>query len=218
MPRSQRAILVAAILLAITYAWLRGAFVTAGAADAMAAAGPSHASVATFAAGCFWSAESAFEPVPGVLSVTAGYTGGSVKDPTYAQVSAGATGHAEAVEIRFDPGRVTFEQLLDRFWHEVDLFNAHQQFCDLGDQYRPAIFAHDAAQRAAAESTRRHWQEHFGRPVGVAIEPAGPFYRAEPFHQDYAANHSIQYAFYRWACGRDKRLRAIWNAQTMFGK
>jgi len=200
-----------ALVLALGYAWLRGAFIPVSAAPAEEPAVPSTAAVATFAAGCFWSAESAFEGTPGVLSVAAGYTGGTVANPTYAQVSAGATGHAEAVEIRFDPARVTYAELLDRFWHQVDLFAAHQQFCDLGDQYRPAVFVHDPRQREAAESSRQHWQEHFGQPVRVAVSDAGPFYRAEAYHQNYAARHPLQYRFYRWSCRRDARLREIWG-------
>jgi peptide-methionine (S)-S-oxide reductase len=126
-------------------------------------------------------------------------------------VSAGVTGHAEAVAIRFDPARVTYAALLDRFWHQVDLFAAHQQFCDLGDQYRPAVFVHDAGQRQAAESSRQHWQEYFGRPVRVEVADAGPFYPAEAYHQNFALRHPIQYRFYRWSCGRDRRLHEIWD-------
>jgi peptide-methionine (S)-S-oxide reductase len=226
VPRAQRGILITAVALATIYGWLRGgfAFVSAdgppeGGHHALLGDGPTeagrhgvqHENVATFAAGCFWSAEVAFEGLPGVSSVTAGYTGGTVANPTYAQVTAGATGHAEAVEIRFDPARVTYADLLDRFWHEIDLFAAHQQFCDLGDQYRPAVFVHDAAQREAAESSRHHWQEHFGRRIAVAIEDAGPFYRAEAHHQDFATRNPAQYRYYRWSCGRDVRLREIWQ-------
>lgn len=211
MPRSQRAILIASLVLAVGYAWLRGAFISASAAAVEEPVVPATARLATFAAGCFWSAEHVFEGVPGVWSVVAGYTGGTVANPTYEQVSAGATGHAEAVEIRFDPARITYGQLLDRFWHQVDLFAAHQQFCDLGDQYRPAVFVHDADQRQAAESSRRDLQRQFGRQVGVEVTDAGAFYRAEPYHQDYAARHPVQYSFYRWSCGRDRRLHEIWD-------
>jgi peptide-methionine (S)-S-oxide reductase len=207
---------VLAIALAVTYAWLRGAFVfAAGATPVTVTTASGEArdsnSVATFAAGCFWSAQLAFEDVPGVKTVLAGYTGGTVANPSYEQVSAGATGHAEAVEVRFDPARVTYVQLLDRFWHEVDLFEGHRQFCDLGDEYRPAVFVHDAAQRLAAESSRAHWQQHFGRPVRVEVTEARPFYKAEEYHQHYATKNPVQYAFYRWNCGRDARLRAIWK-------
>jgi peptide-methionine (S)-S-oxide reductase len=194
------------------FAWLRGAFVSLGAsAEEPPAVVVPGSRVATFAAGCFWSAESAFEGLPGVLTVTSGYTGGDEPNPTYRQVSSGATGHAEAVEVRFDPGRVTYAQLLDRFWHVIDPFTAHQQFCDLGDQYRPAVFVHDADQRAAAIASRGRWEKHFGRAVKVAVEDAGPFFRAEAYHQDYADRHPIQYRYYRWACGRDARLREIWQ-------
>lgn len=212
MSPAQRVILISAIVLGVGYAWLRGAFIVAAAAPETAhEPAPAVASLATFAAGCFWSAESAFEGLPGVISVVSGYTGGTVANPTYEQVSAGVTGHAEAVEVRFDPGRVTYEQLLDHFWHEVDLFAAHQQFCDLGDQYRPAVFVHNAPQRAAAERTRHVLEQRFGRAVRVEISDAGSFYRAEAYHQDYAARHPLQYRFYRWNCGRDARLRQIWQ-------
>jgi len=212
MPRSQRLILVAALVFALGYAWLRGALISVSAAPVEEPSVPSTAPLATFAAGCFWSAESAFEGTPGVLAVVAGYTGGTVANPTYAQVSAGATGHAEAVEIRFDPAKVTYARLLERFWHQVDLFAAHQQFCDLGDQYRPAVFVHDAAQREAAESSRQRWQAYFGQPVRVEVTDAGPFYRAEAYHQNYASRHPIPYRFYRWSCGRDARLHQIWDS------
>jgi peptide-methionine (S)-S-oxide reductase len=212
MPRSQRLILVSALALALGYAWLRGAFVSLSAAPVEEPVVPATASVATFAAGCFWSAESAFDGMPGVFAIVAGYTGGTVANPTYQQVSAGATGHAEAVEVRFDSGTVAYADLLDRFWHQIDPFAAHQQFCDLGDQYRPAVFVHDAAQREAAESSRQRWQEYFGASVRVEVTEAGPFYRAEAYHQHYAARHPLQYRFYRWSCGRDARLRQLWGS------
>jgi peptide-methionine (S)-S-oxide reductase len=214
MPRSQRVILALAVILAVAYAWLRGAFVLADGTRPSAVAAEvagDGSQVATFAAGCFWSVQLAFEDIPGVQAVVAGYTGGTVADPSYEQVSAGATGHAEAVQIRFDPARVTYTALLDRFWHEVDLFEGHRQFCDLGDEYRPAVFVHDSAQRLAAESTRAHWQQYFGRPVRVEVTDAGPFFKAEAYHQHYATKNPIQYEFYRWNCGRDARLRSIWK-------
>jgi peptide-methionine (S)-S-oxide reductase len=211
MPRTQRTILVAAIVFGLVYAWLRGAFVLATARTPADSTVSAIGEVATFAAGCFWSAEEAFEGQPGVLSVVAGYTGGTVANPTYEQVTSGATGHAEAIEVRFDPARTTYAQLLDRFWHQVDLFEAHRQFCDLGDQYRPAVFVHGPDQREAAEASRHHWQGHFGRPIRVEVTDAGPFYAAESYHQGYATNHPIPYAYYRWACGRDARLHEIWR-------
>jgi len=211
VPRSQRAILIAAFVAALAYAWLRGAFISVSAAAVPEPPVPATAAVATFAAGCFWSAEQLFEGLPGVFSVVSGYTGGTVPNPTYEQVSAGATGHAEAVEVRYDPARITYDALLDRFWHDVDLFAAHQQFCDLGDQYRPAVFVHDAAQRALAESSRHQWRDRFQRAIQVDVADAGPFYAAEAYHQNYAARHPLQYSFYRWSCGRDRRLHDIWQ-------
>lgn len=215
----QRLILVVAIVLGVSYGWLRGAFdlplaITAhrtGSVEADAAAHTAHLAVATFAAGCFWCAEADFEKVTGVVSATSGYTGGVVPNPTYQQVSSGGTGHAESVEVRYDPAVVTYDQLLDRFWHDVDPLAADRQFCDVGEQYRAEIFVHDPAQRAAAEASKRRVEQELGRPVAVRISDAGPFYRAEDYHQHYSRTHPIQYRFYRWTCGRDRRLAEVWG-------
>jgi peptide-methionine (S)-S-oxide reductase len=209
----QRWILIVAIVLGVGYAWLRGAFVSVTPAEAAnqsapAARGPQKA---TFAAGCFWCVEADFDKVKGVLSTTSGFTGGHVRNPTYDQVSFGGTGHTEAVEIVFDPAVVTYEQLLDHFWHNVDPFAADRQFCDVGAQYRPEIFVHDEQQRAAADASKKRMQARFSTPIAVKITPAAPFYRAEAYHQDYYKNHSVQYRYYRWRCGRDERLEAIWR-------
>jgi peptide-methionine (S)-S-oxide reductase len=171
--------------------------------------------VATFAAGCFWCTEADFDKVPGVISTTSGYTGGRVPNPTYRQVSSGGTGHAESVEIMYDPKVVSYEQLLDHYWRNVDPFSAHGQFCDFGSQYRPVIFVHDAAQRAAAEASKARVQKMFKDMVVVEIVAAGPFYRAEEYHQDYHTKNDAQYRFYRFGCGRDRRLAQIWgNKET----
>lgn len=214
----QRLILVVAIALGVSYGWLRGAFdVPLAALRPTRQAGDVQATpraglaVATFAAGCFWCAEADFEKVPGVVSVVSGYTGGSVAHPTYQQVSSGGTGHAESIEVRYDPSVVTYDQLLDRFWHDVDPFAADRQFCDVGEQYRAEIFVRDAAQRAAAEASRRRVEQELGRAVTVRISNAGPFYRAEAYHQGYARTHPLQYHFYRWTCGRDRRLAEVWG-------
>jgi peptide-methionine (S)-S-oxide reductase len=167
--------------------------------------------IATFAAGCFWCTEADFDKVKGVLSTTSGYIGGRVANPTYRQVSDGVTGHAEAVEIVYDPSVVTYEALLDHYWKNVDPFSANRQFCDVGSQYRPEIFVHDAAQRAAAEASKAKVQQRFTQPVVVAISEATTFYPAEDYHQDYYEKNSAQYRFYRFGCGRDARLRAIWE-------
>jgi peptide-methionine (S)-S-oxide reductase len=169
--------------------------------------------VATFAAGCFWCVESDFDTVPGVVSTTSGYTGGRLPNPTYRQVSSGGTGHAEAVEVRFDPTVVTYEQLLDHFWRNVDPFVVHRQFCDTGEQYRPEIFVHGAVQRAAAEASRARVQRRFSERVLVRVTDAGPFYQAEREHQGYHDTNPLTYRYYRWTCGRDARLKAIWAGQ-----
>ena len=166
---------------------------------------------ATFAAGCFWCVEADFDKLPGVISTTSGYTGGRTSNPNYEQVSRGGTGHVEAVEIVFNPSVVTYDQLLEHFWHNVDPFVAQRQFCDVGDQYRPEIFVHSATQRAAAEASRQRVQKRFKQPIVVKVTDAAPFYVAEAYHQDYHNTHAVQYRFYRWTCGRDARLRQIWG-------
>ena len=212
--RAQRLILIAAVVLAVGYAWLRGGLVGTLAGSAMAAS-PAAAQAAlqkaTFAGGCFWCVEADFDKVRGVVSTTSGYLGGRTANPTYEQVSRGGTGHVEAVEIQFDPAVVSYEQLLDHFWRNVDPFVAHRQFCDVGDQYRPEIFVHSDAQRAAAESSRQRVQSRFKQPIVVKITPVTTFYPAEAYHQDYHNTHAVQYRFYRWTCGRDARLRQIWG-------
>jgi peptide-methionine (S)-S-oxide reductase len=169
---------------------------------------------ATFAAGCFWCVEADFDKVPGVVSTISGYTGGKVPNPTYEQVSAGGTGHTEAVEIVYDPSKVTYEQLLDHFWKNVDPLVSHRQFCDVGEQYRPAIFVHDEAQREAAEASKKRVQQLFKQPVVVEIAAAQAFYRAEEYHQDYYKKNPIRYNYYRWGCGRDRRLKELWQSNT----
>jgi peptide-methionine (S)-S-oxide reductase len=170
-------------------------------------------SVATFAGGCFWCTESDFEKVPGVTSAVSGYIGGRVANPTYEQVSAGSTGHAEAVQIRFDPAKVSYEQLLKIYWRSVDPTVKDRQFCDVGSQYRTAIYAHDAAQRTLAESTRAEVAKQLGVPVHTEVADAGTFYPAEDYHQDYYKKNPIRYKFYRSNCGRDARLEQVWGAR-----
>ena len=211
----QRWLLIAALVLATCYVWLSGGFVgitsmhaQQGGTAVQAPQKPGLA-VATFAAGCFWCTEADFDKVPGVVSTTSGYTGGTVANPTYRQVTSGRTGHAEAVRVEFDPAVVTYEGLLDHYWKNVDPFVAHRQFCDTGNQYRPEIFTHNAAQRTAAEASKVKAQKMFSQPIVVAITSAGPFYRAEEYHQDYYNKNSAQYRFYRFGCGRDARLEEI---------
>lgn len=213
--RSHRIILIIATVIGVAHAWLGGAFVGVWAEGpapfAAQEAGPKAPALqkATLAAGCFWCVESDFDKVRGVISTTSGYTAGRVAKPSYEQVSRGGTGHVEAVEIVFDPTVVTYEQLLDHFWRNVDPFAADRQFCDVGDQYRPEIFVHDASQRAAAEASKKRMQTRFRDPIVVRITDAQPFYRAEDYHQDYYKTHALQYRYYRWSCGRDARLEEI---------
>jgi len=167
--------------------------------------------VATFAGGCFWCTESDFEKVPGVLSATSGYTGGRVVNPTYEQVSDGGTGHAEAVQVRFDPAKVSYAQLLQVYWHSVDPTVKDQQFCDHGNQYRTAIFVGNAEERKLAESTRADVAKQLGVTIYTEVVDAGTFYPAEDYHQDYYKKNPIRYKFYRGGCGRDARLETIWG-------
>jgi len=174
---------------------------------------------AIFAGGCFWCVEAAFDEVDGVLGTTSGFVGGHVENPTYAQVSAGGTGHAEAVLVVYDPKRTTYEHLLDVFWHNVDPLAAGRQFCDVGDQYRSAIFWLDEEQHRAAlaskEALLRDGRLH-GRIV-TEILPAGRFWPAEEYHQDYHRKNPARYRYYRWSCGRDARLREVWGEAAPHG-
>ncbi|MSO46346.1 MAG: peptide-methionine (S)-S-oxide reductase [Acidobacteria bacterium] len=212
---AQRWIVVAALTLAVGYAWLSGGFVGMTSIRAQQGATPAQASqkpglaVATFASGCFWCTEADFDKVPGVVSTSSGYTGGKVANPTYRQVTTGATGHAEAVRVMFDPAVVGYEALLDHYWKNVDPFDANRQFCDAGSQYRPEIYFHSEAQRVAADASKAAMQKRFRQPIVVAITQAGPFYQAEDYHQDYYKKNSAQYRFYRFGCGRDGRLKEI---------
>ena len=168
--------------------------------------------VATFAGGCFWSMQKAFDGVPGVAAVTAGYAGGTKADPTYEDVETGKTGHAESVEVAYDPARISYEQLLDVYWHHIDPLTLNSAFCDYGPQYRSIIFYHDAQQKAAAEASKVALEKRFGRKIVTDILTAGPFYIAEDYHQDYAKKNPVRYHFYRFNCGRDQRLEAVWGS------
>jgi peptide-methionine (S)-S-oxide reductase len=166
---------------------------------------------ATFAGGCFWCMEPPFDKRDGVVSTTSGYTGGRTADPTYEQVSAGRTGHAEAVEVVYDPRKVTYSQLLDVFWRNIDPLTADAQFCDVGSQYRAAIFVHDETQRRLAEESRTAVARRLQEPVVTEIVTASKFWPAEDYHQGYYKKNPIRYNLYRAGCGRDRRLEAIWG-------
>jgi len=169
--------------------------------------------VATFAGGCFWCMEGPFDHVPGVLSTTSGYTGGSLKNPSYEQVSSGTTGHAESVQVVYDPKKVSYAQLLEVFWHNVDPTDGGGQFCDRGNQYRTAIFVHDEEQRRLAEQSKKDLEAsgRLKRPIVTQIVPAGEFYPAEEHHQDFYKKNPVRYRFYRTNCGRDQRLKELWG-------
>ncbi len=167
--------------------------------------------VATFAGGCFWCVEADFDKVAGVISTTSGYTGGRTANPSYEEVSRGGTGHTEAVEIVFEPAKVDFVKLLDVFWHNIDPLAKNRQFCDHGDQYRSAIFYHDDKQRSLAEASKAAVQARFKQPIQTEIAAAGPFYKAEEYHQDYYVKNPIRYKIYRFNCGRDARLEELWG-------
>ena len=198
---------VAAAILG--FLWLRSG---SSAQDKPAAAGP-HLAKATFAGGCFWCMEPPFDKLNGVASTTSGYTGGSKTDPTYEEVSSGGTGHAEAVEVLYDPAKVSYEQLLDVFWHNVDPTVRSRQFCDVGEQYRTAIFTHDETQKRLAEASKAALEKSkpFKEGIVTEIVPAGRFYPAEEYHQDYYKKNPVRYKFYRFNCGRDQRLEQLWG-------
>lgn len=172
---------------------------------------------ATFAGGCFWCVESDFDKVPGVISTTSGYIGGKVAKPTYEQVSGNGTGHAEAVEIVFDPKRVSYEQLLEYFWRTIDPTTKDRQFCDAGSPYRTAIFVHDAQQLAATKASLAALEKSkpFKEPIVTEIVLASTFYVAEDYHQDYYKKNPVRYKYYRTSCGRDARLAQLWGGAAV---
>jgi peptide-methionine (S)-S-oxide reductase len=209
----RRLALPAAAALAGLAVWLVAS--AQGSPQAGAAATPSGGATAkaTFAGGCFWCVESDFDKLPGVLSTTSGYIGGRVANPTYEQVAGKSTGHAEAVEIVFDPTRISYAQLLEYYWRTIDPTTKDRQFCDTGSPYRTAIFVHDQAQLAAAQASKAALEKSkpFAAPVVTEIVLAGPFYRAEEYHQDYYKKNPVRYQLYRNGCGRDARLKELWG-------
>jgi peptide-methionine (S)-S-oxide reductase len=168
---------------------------------------------ATFAGGCFWCMQGPFDRLDGVISTTAGYTGGSKKNPTYHEVSSGETGHAESVQVLYDPQRVSYEKLLDVFWHNIDPTVKDRQFCDVGTQYRSAIFYHTPEQKRLAEASKAALEKNkpFKGEIHTQIAPASEFWPAEDYHQDYYKKNPVRYQFYRSGCGRDAKLEEIWG-------
>jgi peptide-methionine (S)-S-oxide reductase len=172
--------------------------------------------VATFAGGCFWCMEPPYDALDGVISTISGYTGGRLENPTYEQVSSGGTGHYEAIQIQYDPEKVTYEKLLEVFWVNVDPTDGAGQFCDRGSQYRTAIFYHSEEQREAAQASKMKLEEsgRLSKPVVTPIVAASTFYAAEDYHQDYYKRNPIRYKFYRAGCGRDRVLKKLWGGEA----
>lgn len=191
------------------------AAVVAAALPALSQTSPGKA-VATFGSGCFWCTESDFDKVAGVISTTSGFMGGTLPNPSYDMVVTGRTGHVEVVQVAYDPAKVTYQQLLDVYWRNVDPFDAHGQFCDKGSHYRPVIFTHGAEQKKLAEESKlaksKELAARFKFPVVVSIEDAKPFTAAEEYHQDFYKKNPGHYGRYRIGCGRDARLKQIWGA------
>ena len=167
--------------------------------------------VAIFAGGCFWCMEHPFDELVGVIATTSGYTGGNTPNPTYEQVSAGGTAHAESVRVTYDPSKVSYEKLLDVYWRNIDPLAVDRQFCDEGSQYRSAIFYTTSEQQTLAEASKQKVQEEFDKPIATQIVEAGRFYPAEEYHQDYYRKNPLRYKFYRLKCGRDQRLQQLWG-------
>jgi len=170
---------------------------------------------ATFAGGCFWCMEPPFDELVGVISTTSGYTGGKEKNPTYEEVSSGSTGHAEAVQVVYDSTQISYAQLLEVFWRNIDPLVSNRQFCDTGSQYRTAIFYHDEEQQRLAEASKQKLEQlkKFDRPIVTEIVAAGEFYKAEEYHQDFYKKSPLRYKTYRAGCGRDRRLKELWGEE-----
>lgn len=166
---------------------------------------------AIVAGGCFWCVESDFEKLGGVVSAVSGYTGGSLKNPSYHSVSGGGSGHYEAVEISFDQDKISYGEIIDYFLRHIDPLDDGGQFCDRGEQYKTAVFYLYDAQKKAAELSKQKAENELGSKIATMIVPAGEFYRAEEYHQDYYLKNATQYKFYRWNCGRDKKINQIWK-------
>lgn len=200
------------ILLIVFTGFITGVIPSVDAADRES--GGRGLAQAAFAGGCFWCMEHPFDELAGVISVNSGYTGGHKKNPNYEEVSAGGTGHAESVRIIYDPSHISYEKLLDVFWHNIDPTTPNRQFCDSGNQYRSAIFYYNETQKKLAMASKQALERSkpFKGPVVTQIVPAGEFYPAEGYHQHFYKKNPIRYRFYRQGCGRDKRLRELWGS------
>ena len=208
--RGLRSIGVVAIAVAILLSMSRGP--TIARADTSSANLPK----ATFAGGCFWCMQYAFDHVPGVVTTTVGYTGGAKKNPTYEEVGSGTTGHAESIEVTFDPTKTTYRKLLEVFWHNVDPTTRDREFCDVGNEYQAIIFFHDADQERGAKESEAEIEKSkpFKEPIVAQIVPASTFYPAEEYHQKYYLKNPVRYKFYHYNCGRAQRLRELWGTAS----
>ncbi|WP_129793153.1 peptide-methionine (S)-S-oxide reductase MsrA [Sphingosinicella sp. CPCC 101087] len=200
-----------ALLLLLVAGVAAAAVVATQGADRTGSPRSARTATAVFAGGCFWCTESDFDHVPGVTGTLSGYIGGRVPNPTYQQVSAGNTGHIEAVRVVYDPAQVSYATLVERFFRTIDPLDGGGQFCDRGDQYRSAIFVANAAERRIAEAVKARVARQLGKAIETEILPRGIFYRAEAYHQDYYRRNPVRYRFYRWNCGRDARLQEVWS-------
>ena len=199
--------------------FIAAAMLAAAATGSVLAATDDDLAVATFAGGCFWCVESDFDKVPGVVETISGYTGGTVANPDYKQVTKGGTGHREAVRIRYDPKQVSYERLLHVFWRSVDPTDGGGQFCDRGESYQTAIFVGNEEERRLAEASREALEQSMvlDLPVVTPIETAGEFFPAEDYHQDYYTKNPVRYRFYRFSCGRDSKVQQVWGRQAHEG-
>lgn len=169
--------------------------------------------IAIFSGGCFWCEEEVFDDLPGVISVISGYTGGHTKNPTYEDVSGEKTGHKESVQVTYDPSKITYDQLLEKYWRNIDPFDGDGQFCDVGDSYKAVIFYSNAVQKEKAEASKQKFSAQLQEPIMTEIQPATTFYPAEDYHQKYAKRNPVPYKCYRSSCGRDKRLNKVWGTK-----
>lgn len=191
-------------------------FFTIGAAHARSAENivmQENIKTAIFAGGCFWCMEKPYDKIDGVISTVSGYSGGAVDNPTYEQVSSGATGHYEVLQVTYDASKISYDKLLDIFWRNVDPLDAGGQFCDRGGQYRAAIFYSSEEEKQIAEKSKAKHEQILGQKIVTEILPAKTFYPAEDYHQDYYLKNPVRYKFYRWNCGRDQRLEEVWGGK-----
>lgn len=210
MSKSERWTVIVLFIVIAGMAALGSLFIETHAREAKL---PTHHAVATFAGGCFWCMEPAFDGIPGVLSTISGYTGGRIDNPKYEQVASGKTDHVEAIQIIFDPKRVSYDELLAVFWRNIDPTTSDRQFCDVGRQYRSSIFYHDRKQEKAAFMSFERLQENkpFEAPIRTEVVVAREFFPAEDYHQDFYLKNPVRYRYYRLNCGRDRRLRELWG-------